>query len=228
MNARQYLRFAGELFGLRDTLLEQRVEALLDLAGLEAVDARIGTYSRGMKQRLGVAQALVNAPELLLLDEPTSALDPLGRRDVLTMIAGLRGRTTVFFSTHILADVERVCDTVAILDRGRVLLQEPIETLHARHGGRHRLLVEVDDPARLREAVTGSAWLESVDSRDAGLSLGVADLGAARRDLPAVVAGLGLELRRLEQEETSLEEVFVDLVGAEGDRRGGPPGEVGG
>src|ERR1019366_6041918 len=92
---------------------------LLDLAGLGAVKTKIGGYSRGMKQRLGVVQALVNAPKLLLLDEPTGALDPIGRKDVLDMLASLQGRTTVFFSTHILADVERVCDTVAILDRGQ-------------------------------------------------------------------------------------------------------------
>jgi ABC-2 type transport system ATP-binding protein len=213
MTARHYLRFAGELFGLCGAPLSQRVQALLELAGLEDVDAKVGAYSRGMKQRLGVAQALINAPELLLLDEPTSALDPLGRRDVLTMIAGLRGRTTVFFSTHILADVERVCDTVAILDHGRVLLQASIEELHARHGGRHRLLVEVDDPGRLRAAISGRAWLESVEDRGPVLAVGVADLEAARRDLPAVVAGLGLELRRLELDEASLEDVFVDLIG---------------
>ena len=213
MTARRYLRFAGELFGLGGALLSQRIEALLELAGLEDVEAKVGAYSRGMKQRLGVAQALVNAPELLLLDEPTSALDPLGRRDVLTMIAGLRGRTTVFFSTHILADVERVCDTVAILDRGRVLLQAPIEELHARHGGRHRLLIEVDDPGRLRDAIAGRAWLESIEDRDPVLAVGVADLETARRELPAVVGSLGLELRRLELDEASLEDVFVDLVG---------------
>jgi len=74
-----------------------------------------------MKQRLGIAQALINAPDLLMLDEPTSALDPLGRKDVLEMISALAGRTTIFFSSHILSDVERVCDTVAILDKGRLL-----------------------------------------------------------------------------------------------------------
>ena len=94
-----------------------------------------------MKQRLGVAQALVNAPRLLLLDEPTSALDPMGRKDLLDMIASLRGRTTVFFSTHILGDVERVCDAVAILDRGTVVVQSPIAELKAalrRAEGRRR------------------------------------------------------------------------------------------
>ena len=110
------------------------MEALLDLAGLADVDAKIGGYSRGMKQRLGVAQALINAPKLLMLDEPTSALDPIGRKEVLDMIASLGGRTTVFFSTHILADVERVCDTVAILHEGRVVTQAPIDELKARYG----------------------------------------------------------------------------------------------
>ena len=106
-----------------------------------------------MKQRLGVAQALINAPRLLLLDEPTSALDPIGRREVLEMIAALAGRTTVFFSTHILADVERVCDTVAVLAGGRVVEQAGIDELKARHGGAHRVVIEVDDPRRLQEAL---------------------------------------------------------------------------
>ncbi|MHB8274764.1 MAG: ATP-binding cassette domain-containing protein [Dermatophilaceae bacterium] len=119
MKAGEFLRFAGGLFGIARPVLDERVGMLLDLAGLGDVDTKIGGYSRGMKQRLGVAQALINAPRLLLLDEPTSALDPMGRKDVLDMLMSLRGRTTVFFSTHILADVERVCDTVAILDRGR-------------------------------------------------------------------------------------------------------------
>ena len=129
MTAREFLTFSGSLFGLDDGLLAERCEALLGLAGLAQVTTRIGGYSRGMRQRLGVAQALVNAPKLLMLDEPTSALDPIGRKEVLEMIASLAGRTTVLFSTHILADVERVCDTVAILDRGRVVVQAPMLSL---------------------------------------------------------------------------------------------------
>ena len=214
MTAERYLRFAGELFGLSGAALAERVAALLDLAGLSGVPTRIKGYSRGMKQRLGVAQALIGAPRLLLLDEPTSALDPLGRKEVLDMIVALAGRTTVFFSTHILADVERVCDRVAVLDRGRVVAQAGIEDLKARHGAPHRLLVQVDEPPRLIAALTGLPWVTSLDTRtDGTLRITAEDADVAERALPGVVAGAGLALRRLEADEVSLEEVFVDLVG---------------
>ncbi|MBK8647440.1 MAG: ABC transporter ATP-binding protein [Gemmatimonadetes bacterium] len=134
MTAVEFLGFTGRLFGLGGSALRQRVDDLLDLAGLTNVATRIGGYSRGMKQRLGIAQALINAPRLLILDEPTSALDPIGRREVLETVASLRGRATVFFSTHILADVERVCDTVAILDHGQVVANSSVAALKQRAG----------------------------------------------------------------------------------------------
>lgn len=146
MKAEEFLRFAGGLFGIGRRELDERLEVLLDLAGLANVDTKIGGYSRGMKQRLGLAQALINAPRLLLLDEPTSALDPMGRKEILDMLVSLRGRTTVFFSTHILADVERVCDTVAILDYGRVVAHAPIAELKARYG-QQKVVVEVTSGA---------------------------------------------------------------------------------
>ncbi|HET6493755.1 MAG TPA: ABC transporter ATP-binding protein, partial [Thermoleophilia bacterium] len=214
MTAVQYLCFAGRLFGIEGAALETRVTSLLELADLRGVKTHIGGYSRGMKQRLGVAQALVNTPRLLLLDEPTSALDPIGRREVLDMIAALRGRTTVFFSTHILADVERVCDTVAIIDRGRIVEQAGIDDLRGRRGGLNRLVVEVDDPARLTAALTGQPWLRSLaPAESGGLSLSVDDLATAQRELPALIARSGLALQRLDSDELSLEDVFVDLVG---------------
>ncbi len=174
---------------------------------------KVGGYSRGMKQRLGVAQALINSPRLLLLDEPTSALDPIGRREVLEMIAALAGRTTVFFSTHILADVERVCDTVAVLAGGRIVEQAGIDD--AQGASRRR-------PARRhRGGRPGRAWsrpwpprtgpaLCARDGRE--LVVEVTDLEVAYRDVPALVARLGLSLRRFEADEVSLEDVFVDLV----------------
>jgi len=215
MTAAELLRFSGELFGLSAPVLAERVEALLDLAGLRGVTTKIGGYSRGMRQRLGVAQALINAPRLLLLDEPTSALDPLGRRELLEMIASLAGRTTVFFSTHILADVERVCDSVAILDRGRVVVQAAIDQLKQRHGGAHRLVVEVDDTARLARALAVAPWYVGHRQEGRDVVIEVTDVDQAALGLPGLIATNGLALRRLEPQEVSLEEVFVDLVGGE-------------
>ena len=213
MTASEFLTFAGSLFAIDGAVLKERVAVLLELAGLGDVTTRIGGYSRGMKQRLGVAQALINAPRLLLLDEPTSALDPIGRKEVLDMIASLAGRTTVFFSTHILSDVERVCDTVAILNRGRVVRQAGIDELRAGHEGGHRVIVAVDDPRALQEAVMSATWATLVEPlADGSLRISVTDLAAAQRAIPAAVAAAGLCLQRMEVDEVSLEEVFVDLV----------------
>ena len=187
---------------------------LLDLAGLTGVTTKIGGYSRGMKQRLGIAQALINAPRLLLLDEPTSALDPMGRKDVLDMVASLRGRTSVFFSTHILSDVERVCDTVAILDRGRLAAHGPIDELKARYG-KNRVVVEVtENPDVLAREFGERPWAASVARGGQGsIEITVTDLAAAQHDIPALVAARQSGLSRLEAGEIGLEEVFVDLVG---------------
>jgi ABC-2 type transport system ATP-binding protein len=213
MNARRFLQFSGELFGLSGRVLDDRVQGLLELADLADVNDRIRGYSRGMRQRLGLAQALINAPRLLLLDEPTSALDPIGRKEVLDMVVSLGGRTTVFFSTHILGDVERVCDSVAILNKGKVVVQSPIEQLKTRHGG-HRVVVDVGAGAdRLAEALAGAPWLSTLERGENGLLLlTVSDVEAAHHRIPAVVADLDLGLKRLETEEASLEDVFVELV----------------
>ena len=116
MTGRETVEFIGGLFGLKGKELSSRADQVLEDTGLtSAAKRRVGGYSGGMKQRLGLAQALINEPELLFLDEPASALDPAGRRDILDIISGMRGRATVFMSTHILADVERVCDQVGII-----------------------------------------------------------------------------------------------------------------
>lgn len=219
MTAEEFLRFAAGLFGIAGAVLDERVRVLLDLAGLADVGTRVGGFSRGMKQRLGIAQALVNAPRLLMLDEPTSALDPIGRRDVLEMIASLAGRTTVFFSTHVLADIERVCDSVAVLDRGRVVAQAPIDELKARYGT-HRLLVEVDrNEQPLRDVIAERPWAtDAVVVDGGGISVTVSDPDAAGRDVPRLVADRGLVLKRFEPADIGLEEVFMDLVGEGGER----------
>ncbi|MBS3974162.1 MAG: ABC transporter ATP-binding protein [Actinobacteria bacterium] len=213
MTAEEFLRFAGRLHGVSGRLLDERVASLLDLAGLAGVTQRVGGFSRGMKQRLGVAQALINAPKLLMLDEPTSALDPMGRKDVLEMIAALRGKTTVFFSTHILTDVERVCDMVAILDHGRVVRQATIAELK-REGHAVRLAVEVERGAEDLEALlSAQPWAMGCERDGQTVRCVVGDLHAARTSIPAIVASKHMALVRMVDEEPTLEDVFVELVG---------------
>lgn len=215
MTAKQFMHFAGGLFGMERRLLTKRSGMLLDSAGLGGVSTHIGGFSRGMRQRLGIAQALVNAPRLLLLDEPTSALDPIGRKDVLDMIESLRGRTTIFFSTHILSDVERVCDTVAILNRGRLLTQASIADLRVRYGT-HAISIEVSEGAdALASAIAGRPWAASVARGGVGtIEVTVTDVHAAQCDIPAIIAGQKTGLVKLEAAEVGLEAIFVELIGA--------------
>lgn len=212
MRADEYLRFVGELFSLPAAQLDERVSTLLEAAGLSGVKTKIGGYSRGMRQRLGIAQAFVNDPDLLILDEPTSALDPIGRKEVLEMIESLSEKKTVFFSTHILADAERVCDAVAIIDKGRLVLQENLATIKEK-SAKPSFLIEVDDGAeRLAEKLRPVPWLSSLRRDDSILSIDVEDVGQAQIELAGIIAELRLPVRRLELKEMTLEDIFVKLV----------------
>ena len=131
LTGRELLAMSARLFGLARRVARTRIAELLELVDLaHAADRRIGTYSRGMMQRIGLAQALVNDPELLILDEPTGGLDPLGRMAIRKIIAGLREQgKTVFFSSHELSEVELVCDSIAVLANGRLAAEGPVEEL---------------------------------------------------------------------------------------------------
>jgi ABC-2 type transport system ATP-binding protein len=137
MTARRFLRYIGAMFGLSGGTLEHRIEQLLRQFDLHAAaDDRLRTFSSGMTQKVGLAQALLNEPRVLLLDEPTSGLDPIGRRDTLDLISNLaRDReVTVLFSTHILTDIERVCERAAILHHGHLLASGNLAELKSKHG----------------------------------------------------------------------------------------------
>ena len=213
MKAGEYLEFAGRLFGMERQALRRRAAELLEFTGLAGVKTRISGFSRGMKQRLGLAQALINQPDLLILDEPTSALDPLGRREVLEAIKALRVTTTVFFSTHILADVERVCDRVAILDRGRLVAEETIAGLKARYSRpAFRLRLEAGT-TEFAAALRGLDWVEKVELAGDELRILVSDAEAGKVAIPGLIAQRGLALARFEVSEPTLEDVFVKVVG---------------
>ncbi len=131
MTPLEYLRFCGEISGMGKADLATRSNELLKLVGLGQERHRIKGFSRGMKQRLGIAQALLNRPKLLICDEPTSALDPVGRKEILDILLAAKEQTTILFSTHILSDVERICTEAAFLNDGKIAMQGTIEELRS-------------------------------------------------------------------------------------------------
>ncbi|HEY7970311.1 MAG TPA: ABC transporter ATP-binding protein [Candidatus Limnocylindrales bacterium] len=219
MEGRELLELTGRLSGLRGAELTARVAEVLDLVGLRAVARRrIGGWSGGMRQRLGIAQALIHRPQVVFLDEPVSSLDPEGRRTLLELIGGLRGETTVILSTHVLGDVERVCDRVAILDRGRLVIEGPLEALLAEHA-RPIFLLDPDpgqEPAvaTLRARLADAAWATDVTAApDGRLRVVVSDAGAAAAGILPLVVDAGVSLASFERARPTLEDVFLELVG---------------
>lgn len=217
----EYLDFVGDIFELSIKDRKTRSAELLELAGLKDVSKRhIGGFSRGMRQRLGVAQALVNRPSILLLDEPVSALDPMGRKEVLEMIETLGKDCTVLMCTHILADVERVCDTVAILYKGKRIIQSGREELMQRYAT-PALELEVNNgaAATLDEIEAGFKQLSSVQTiqREGHvLRLSVKDIAQAQTEVMKLTLEKNWHFERLDVVKPSLEEIFVRLVGVEG------------
>jgi len=196
------------------------VGELLDLVDLvDAANRSIGGYSGGMRQRIGIAQAIVQRPPVLFLDEPVSALDPEGSRDVLEMLERLRPETTVFMSTHILADAERICDRVAIVDHGRLVIEAAIPELLGRYAPPAWLLeVEAGQEAALRRAadsLRARTWVRDVDIDGQIARISVIDAGRAAAEILPAVAATGVRAIRLERVRPNLEDVFLELVGRE-------------
>jgi ABC-2 type transport system ATP-binding protein len=172
-----------------------------------------------MRQRLALAQAVLNRPKVLFLDEPASALDPAGRKEVLEFIEQLRGQCTVFMSTHILDDVERVCDTIGIINRGKLVTAAPREALLGQYAiPAFEIEVDAQSPTGLSawsEALRQQPWVKSISIDGLVARVMVSDVEIAKRELPALITWGGLLLNRYEVIRPSLEDVFLQLVGQE-------------
>jgi ABC-2 type transport system ATP-binding protein len=214
MTAHEFLTFCGELFHIDTPILKERVKSLLKIVGLEKSDKKkIGTYSRGMKQRLGIAQAMINEPKVIFLDEPVSALDPQGRKEVIDIIQGLKGKVTVFFSTHILSDVERICDRVVIINKGAIILEDTIENIKAMSNTRD-IEIEADAPSisRLYERIGQEKYIQSLKMNHQTLTLTVDDLDVARLHLNEVIFKHRIMIKKLMIKEPTLEDIYMRVV----------------
>jgi ABC-2 type transport system ATP-binding protein len=219
MTARETLRFTLHFFFKGPKArLEERIEETLDLVGLaDKADRPIKGFSGGERQRLGIAQAQVNYPDLLILDEPAASLDPMGRRDVLEVMERLRKHTTIFYSTHILSDVQRVSDTVAILNHGRLIAQAPINELLAGDGSVVYSLVVRGAGDSTRERLLRQPWVKSIAAHPVD---GTTELEVSTTDertaeeclLRTALEDPATIVSEFSRHKYDLEEVFVQLV----------------
>lgn len=214
MTPREYLRdFVAPLYDIHGQFAAKRADELLEIVGLkDAANRHIGGFSRGMRQRMGLAQALVHRPPVLLLDEPVSALDPAGRKEVLELIETLRGQTTILLSTHILADVERVCDVIGIIAKGCLIVQARRDDLLARYV---TPLFEIESDngfGHWLEWVKKQAFVTSVTVSNHTARVLVKDVHQAQKALLESLAREMLSVRRFEMVHPSLEDVFLKLT----------------
>ncbi len=209
MTPSEYLAMCGQITGMHADEIRSRSTQLLSLVGLDQADKRIQGFSRGMKQRLGIAQALLNSPRLLICDEPTSALDPIGRKEILDILCTVKDHTTVLFSTHILSDVERICDHIVFLHKGTAALSGTLEELkNLRHGDS----IEI-------EFIHEKAADLFADLYRGGTKSGHTKLLYTKKteqdmlEIMQLLSQNQITIRRMERLEPTLEDLFMEAAG---------------
>lgn len=207
MTSTEYLTFCGEITEMRREEIKSRVKELLDVVGLGNEKHRIKGFSRGMKQRLGIAQALLSRPKLLICDEPTSALDPVGRKEILDILLAVREQTTVLFSTHILSDVERICTDIAFLNDGVVTMQGKLSDIKANYRT-EKYLLETErecDVAPIIAAFTDCKRIgqTQIEFREKEHTL---------FELLQFITNQKVAVLKIERMEPSLESLFMEVV----------------
>jgi ABC-2 type transport system ATP-binding protein len=214
MRPKEYLTLCGEVTGLTREKIKNRSEELLTLVGLHGVNKKIGGFSRGMKQRLGIAQALLNEPKLLICDEPTSALDPVGRKEILDILQQVKGKTTVVFSTHILSDVERICDHIAVLNKGKIALTGTLSELKAQHKA-NRLLIEFvkkADKEQFFAAPQMVPFMSNTEQTETIVIFHVKDVLKTEAVVLDVLSQNRILPMKLEVMEPTIEKLFMEVV----------------
>ena len=226
MTARETLRFTARFFySGAPAMIEDRIKETLELVGItDKADRPIKTFSGGERQRLGIAQAQINYPDLIILDEPAASLDPMGRRDVLEVMERLRKHTTIFYSTHILDDVQRVSDTVVIMNKGQLVAHAPIEELMAGKDGVVYSLIVKGDGQSAKARLSQQAWVKLVTAKSingsTALQVNVTDAEVAEAQLlRLILSDTNATVSEYGRKKYNLEEVFLGIV--EGDKTNG-------
>jgi ABC-2 type transport system ATP-binding protein len=218
MTARQTLEYTARFFYVGpQSEIDKRVDEMIELVGLEdKADRPIKGFSGGERQRLGIAQAEVNYPDLLILDEPAANLDPQGRRDVLEVMSRIRKHATIFYCTHILDDVQRVSDQVAIINQGELVTQASIDELLAGKGDLIYLVTLKGNAQSAYSQIHQQPWVSGIEASQNGdqiiWKVSVTDEAAAEDQLMSLLVSSGLKVSNFSRKEQNLEDVFIDIV----------------
>lgn len=214
MTAYEYLNFTGKINGMPDITIKNRSEELLDIVGLKsAANRKIREYSGGMKQRLGIAAALYKNPEIVFLDEPTSALDPEGRHEIHEFLKILKSKgMTVFLSTHILNDIERICDEVSILDKGKILISSNLESLKEQYIQPIFDIEYEKDASIMKERLSMISWVKKVTIKGCSLSVYVDNINTAKSELLGLAMDSSNPIISFNMRKSTLEDIFIRLV----------------
>ena len=214
MTPKEYLSLCGQITGLTSKQIKYKSNELLELVGLSDINRRIGGFSRGMKQRLGIAQALLNEPKLLICDEPTSALDPVGRKEILDILSVVKSKTTVMFSTHILSDAERICDRVAVLHNGKLALCGSLSEVKEsrRHDSICLEFTSNKDAGNMKEEIKKIPLVKDIKKTENVLTINVANLKEAGKEIIDLISQNKIFITRYEVLEPSLESLFMEVV----------------
>lgn len=207
----EYLSFVGRLYGLRGAELKRRVGEMVERCGLSyEQNKRIESLSKGYRQRIGLAQALIHDPAVLILDEPTSGLDPNQLAEIRKLIREVSANKTVIFSTHIMQEVQAICERVVVINRGTIVANDKLETLLARHGAGDRVVVEFEAPIDVADMsqIPGISRIEDLG----GNRYRITRTGDIRAEIFRYAAERNLALVGLKQEESSLENIFRELT----------------
>jgi ABC-2 type transport system ATP-binding protein len=214
MSGREYLNFIGEITGQEIKKLNQNILHLLETVNLKNQSKRrISGYSRGMKQRLALAVAIMNDPEILFLDEPASALDPEGRMEMLELIENLNAQNiTIFLSTHILNDAERVCDKICILDDGRIILDDKLSDLYDRY---MQPVFDIEFENDIKDEVeifSKLKWIDSIKTSGRIISLTVNNIKNAKSEILKIISSLNNFVSSFQIRKSSLEDIFMKIT----------------
>ncbi|WP_271006084.1 ABC transporter ATP-binding protein [Listeria seeligeri] len=214
MTAVECLRFMGKLSNMEKNDVETRIQEVLLLVGLaDKAKKKISTYSGGMRQRLGIAQAILHRPELLILDEPVSALDPIGRREIIQLLENLKKESTILFSTHILKDAEEICDRIAIIKEGELVTDKTVTQLLQEESSSIFDVEFIGDSNAWQQILIQNEFIEKIEKIGTVYQVYSTDRKACSEAILKTLLQINGELIRVENRHQNLEEIFVEKVG---------------